>query len=91
MKGVQVANATETSDVNNKYILPRKKQKPEKKRKTVAASLVMVCAPVMGLRVPSCGRFSCGLLIALAQSARTFARALVATPLLKNGKTTKED
>ena len=31
MKGIQLANTTETSDVNNKYILlPREKQKPEK-------------------------------------------------------------
>ena len=45
------------------------------------AALVMVCAPVVGLRVPSSTAVLHGHLITLlAQPARSFARALVATP-----------
>ena len=59
-----------------------------------AAALVMVCAPVVGVCVPSYCRVLHRRFIALVQSARSFARALVATPfqwvpLLPRPKKTK--
>ena len=84
MKGVQLANSAKTSDVNTKYILLILPRGTQNQKKTMAASLVMVCSSVMGPRVPSpCAvllPFFHGRLIALAQSARSFAPALVATP-----------
>ena len=50
------------------------------KKKSIAAPMMMVCVPVVGLRVPSsCAVVLRGRLIALAHSARSFALSLVHT------------
>ena len=53
-QGYTTRNTTNASDVNSKYIHCLVKN--QTRRRTMTASLVKVCAPIMGLRVTSCCR-----------------------------------
>ena len=77
MKGLQHSHTTKSSNVCNKkrYFLI---QNPEKN--TMAAALVVVCAPVAGFRVPSCRRCPWQPQRLSPIGHRSLERALVSAP-----------